>query len=311
MSWQERFPPSERPWTPEYVERHRGLVCAALDDTALLELFRDGQPLPAGYGAGFDERVVELPWLFAQPVHGRVLDAGSSLNHGHVLERLLPRLERLHVVTLEPEERSFTEIGVSYVYEDLRDLPYRTGSFDAVACISTLEHVGMDNRAYGSDAPPADEPEREAARALAELARVLAPGGRLFLTVPDGAAENHGWFRQYDREAVLKKGGLFLYTTRNAEPFRERLLKWRYVVPEIHVSFFGPGTLELALSRTGFTPERIGFRRGHVDVIRFKVLKNLRVKRRSSFEAIVPWTVVARLVDRFHRITELPVGWAR
>ena len=59
-------------------------------------------------------------------------------------------------------------LGVSCLYEDLRALPYRASYFDAVACISTLEHVGMDNRLYGSDLPPAAEPQREAARALDE-----------------------------------------------------------------------------------------------------------------------------------------------
>jgi SAM-dependent methyltransferase len=110
---------------------------------------------------------------------------------------------------------------------------------------------------------------------------------------------------------LLREGGLFFYTTGNAEPFRDRLLNWRYVVPEIHVSFFEPSTLDRALAESGFTPERIGFRRGHVDIIRFKVLKNLRVKRRSLVEKVVPWSVVARLVDEMRHITAHPVGWAR
>jgi SAM-dependent methyltransferase len=131
-----------------------------------------------------------------------MLDAGSALNHDHVLDRLLPRVEALHIVTLVPEKRAFTERGVSYVYEDLRKLPYRDGYFDAVACVSTLEHVGMDNRLYRSDLPPAADPQPEADRALAELTRVLTVGGRLFVTVPYGAAEDHGWFRQYDRRGV-------------------------------------------------------------------------------------------------------------
>lgn len=227
MSWLERFPAPDRPWTEEYVDRHRKLVSAALDDAELLETFRNGGPLPAGYGTGFDERVVELPWLLAQPLHGRMLDAGSSLNHAHVLERLLPRVDRLHVVTLAPEEQAFTEKGISYAYEDLRDLPYRTDYFDAVACISTLEHVGMDNRAYGSDLPPAADPESEAARALSELARVLAPGGTLFLTVPYGAGENHGWFRQYDREAVGVLRGAARFEEAELRVFRYRADGWR------------------------------------------------------------------------------------
>jgi SAM-dependent methyltransferase len=198
----ERFPPPDRPWSPEYVERHQALVSAALDDLELRAALDAGRPLPWRYGVGFDERVVELPWLFAQELRMRLLDAGSALNQAHVLDRLLPRIERLHIATLAPEPQAFTKRGISYVYEDLRDLPYRDASFHTIACISTLEHVGMDNRVYGSTVPASSDPEAEAARALRELTRILAPAGRLFVTVPYGASEDHGWFRQFDREAA-------------------------------------------------------------------------------------------------------------
>jgi SAM-dependent methyltransferase len=51
-------------------------------------------------------------------------------------------------------------------HEDLQQLSFADASFDAIACCDVLEHVP------------------DPARALGELARVLAPGGLLVLTVP-------------------------------------------------------------------------------------------------------------------------------
>jgi SAM-dependent methyltransferase len=196
-SYAKRFPPPERQWTQEYVDTHRALVSAALHDPELAGRLREGDELPEHYAIGFDERVVELPWLLAAGLRGRTLDAGSALNHAHILDHVLAQVDSLDVVTLEPEETSFTERHISYVYADLRELPYRDGWFRTVASISTLEHVGMDNRVYGVEQVRAADPEREVALALGELRRVLAPGGTLYVTVPYGAAEDHGWFRQY------------------------------------------------------------------------------------------------------------------
>jgi SAM-dependent methyltransferase len=199
VSFADRFPAPERPWTDEYVDQHRRLVSEVLDDDEFVHAVGRGEPLPSGYGVGFDERVVEFPWLFAEGLRGRVLDAGSSLNHEHILDRVVPHVAELHVVTLEPEPRSFPERRVSYVFADLRDLPYQSGYFDTVVCLSTLEHVGMDNALYGVSEPRAEHPERELRRAVSELVRVTAPSGRILVTVPYGRRENHGRLRQFDR----------------------------------------------------------------------------------------------------------------
>lgn len=142
------FPPTT-PWTIDYVETHRRLVAALLDDRAAIGLFASSERLPNGWGIGFDERVVEYPWLLAQEPAGKTLDAGSVLNHAHILDRFQPRLSNLHIVTLAPEEIAFTERRISYLFADLRDLPYKDGWFDTVISVSTLEHVGMDNSLYG------------------------------------------------------------------------------------------------------------------------------------------------------------------
>src|SRR6266576_4374690 len=93
----DRFPPPDRPFAGDYAERHRALVGAVLGDPGLLVPFTSGAQLPDGYGVGFDERVVEYPWLLTRKFGGRVLDAGSALNHEHLLDRFVPEFDTLTI----------------------------------------------------------------------------------------------------------------------------------------------------------------------------------------------------------------------
>jgi SAM-dependent methyltransferase len=109
---------------------------------------------------------------------------------------------------------------------------------------------------------------------------------------------------------LLRPGGLLFLTTGNARPYADRLSRWRYVLPEIHVSFFEPRTLERALEDAGFRPERRPMGPGFDEVLKFKVLKNLHVRRRSPFTDMLPSRLIGPLADRIPRLSEHPVGWA-
>jgi SAM-dependent methyltransferase len=194
----EEYPPApERPWTPEWVQAHRAYVSRALEDPGLLMRFKRLQPLPPGFGVGYDERVIEFPWTLTRNLAGRLLDAGSTLNHPHVLMRVRPRVDELHIVTLSPEDKAYPFLDVSYLYEDLRSLPVADETYDCAVSISTLEHVGMDTTHFGLAHGRADDPDSELAGALRQLRRVLRPGGVLYITVPFGASEDFGWMRQF------------------------------------------------------------------------------------------------------------------
>lgn len=109
---------------------------------------------------------------------------------------------------------------------------------------------------------------------------------------------------------LLRPGGLLLLTTGNAQPHANQLTRWRYIVPEIHISFFEPRTLERALGATGFRPERSSLGPGFDEVLKFKVLKNLRIRRRSRFTDALPPSLIGRTADRITRLGEHPVGRA-
>jgi glycosyltransferase involved in cell wall biosynthesis/SAM-dependent methyltransferase len=187
--------PGGEPWDEAYTAAHREFVARELDDAGLLGRFRSGERLPDRFGIGFDERVVEFPWISAQRLAGDVLDAGSALNHLHVLTRLRPRVDDLHVVTLAPEQESFPSLHVSYLYADLRELPIVDGRYDRIVSISTLEHVGTDTSYYGGSTAVVTDVQAEAVRVMRELNRVLKPGGDLYLTLPVGRPERFAWVR--------------------------------------------------------------------------------------------------------------------
>jgi SAM-dependent methyltransferase len=189
--------------TPRRIVEQRRYGSVLADTLAMPEMCKSialNGAVPAGYGIGMSERVVEFPWLMGSGPSGRVLDAGSTLNRSYVLDALLPHLDRLDIVTLAPEYSSFVDRGVSYVWADLRELPLRSAYYDCVTCLSTIEHVGMDNSPYGANTPAVERPNEAMRSAMRELRRVLRPGGSFFLTVPYGRRENIGWLRQFNRE---------------------------------------------------------------------------------------------------------------
>jgi SAM-dependent methyltransferase len=165
----------------------------ALDDALAAALATEGSPRFLEAPAGSDERAVEIPWALARARGAaRVLDVGSA----HAEPAYLAALLRLGTADLVGVDAAEAEIpGMRTVVADVRSLPFEDGCFDVVLCVSTLEHVGRDNRVYGLD----EERDAEGiGAALEELRRVLSPDGRLVATVPTGEPEDHGWFVQLD-----------------------------------------------------------------------------------------------------------------
>jgi SAM-dependent methyltransferase len=107
---------------------------------------------------------------------------------------------------------------------------------------------------------------------------------------------------------LLAPGGIFLLTTGNVEQVRGELADWQYVNPDVHVTFLGPTSLTRAYEEVGLQPETQTFQRHHIDLIRYKVLKTLGVRRLAAWQRVVPWGVLARVVDRRYGVTAMPLG---
>ncbi len=107
---------------------------------------------------------------------------------------------------------------------------------------------------------------------------------------------------------LLSDDGLFFATTGNAARHRRNLASWKYVIPEIHISFFEPRTLLRAYEKVGLTPVEVGAGPGMDQIIRYKVLKNLGRRSKSSWERAAPWRLVSRVADWKEGVSAQPVA---
>ena len=125
----------------------------------------------------------------ALPVGARVLDAGSGEGqYRHHFAR-----QRYCGVDLAVGDAAWDYSQVDAL-ADLTALPFRTATFDAAVHIVTIEHL------------------REPGRALAEIARTLAPGGTLLIAAPhewEVHQAPHDYFRytRYGLAYLLEQAG--------------------------------------------------------------------------------------------------------
>jgi SAM-dependent methyltransferase len=193
-----------KPYTSGYKEYKKKILCDVLANQKLLACFRGGETLPANYGFRIDERIVEYPWVLAKlsAAEGLLLDAGSVLNYEYMLDQPVLRNKKMVIYNLSPE-RFFSRNNVSYIFGDLRHTILRGEFFNEIVCVSTLEHIGMDNTLlYSKDARFNEFRPTGYLDVIREFRRLLKPGGRLFITVPYGRYENHGWLQQFDCEMI-------------------------------------------------------------------------------------------------------------
>lgn len=197
-----RYLKSERiPWTTGYTEYKYDFLGKFINSTDLAS-FKD-ERLPPTYGYRMDERFVEYPWFFSRlKDHEKtILDAGSVLNFKEILSAHALRERKIYISTLFYEGRPEVTPSPSYIYEDLRDMCFKDGFFDAICSLSTVEHIGFDNTMiYTPDITKKENDKHTHLIAVKEFRRVLKKDGTLYLSMPFGKYKDHGWFQVFDTE---------------------------------------------------------------------------------------------------------------
>lgn len=121
----------------------------------------------------------------------RHVDIGSDLRVVGVLSGFVP------TTFLDVRPAAISMEGLEARAGDLNALPFEDRSLASVSCLHVIEHVGLGR--YGD---PLDAQGSE--RACRELARVIAPSGRLYLSTPIGRPRvEFNAHRIFDPSAVV------------------------------------------------------------------------------------------------------------
>ncbi len=101
------------------------------------------------------------------------VDVGSRIDFVGILSASLP------VTFVDFRPLKVTLPNVKTLTGSILELPFADGSVSSLSCLHVIEHIGLGR--YGDPLDP-----QGTKKAAAELARVLAPGGNLFVGVPVG-----------------------------------------------------------------------------------------------------------------------------
>jgi 2-polyprenyl-3-methyl-5-hydroxy-6-metoxy-1,4-benzoquinol methylase len=143
-----------------------------------------------------NERIVEIP--YAMRALGGLRPPAAILDVGSAESLLALHCASLGYRTcaLDLRPYPFQHPNLDVVVSRLEDWEAGERRFDAILCVSTLEHVGLGW--YG-------EPRQDAGadrRALQQLGGLLTDDGFVVLTVPYGAAAVDAVQRTYDRSSL-------------------------------------------------------------------------------------------------------------
>ena len=161
-------------------------------------------------------RYYELARVAGERFQGDCLDVSSpKLLASHLNARGAGRWVAVDLFTDELERWHALDPGLDLRHADARALPFADESFDAVACVSVIEHI----------------PDDGDTRAMEEIWRVLRPGGVLHLTTNVAATDTDVWTakRFWGQASEEIDGRIFFERRYSDATLRRRLLAlpWR------------------------------------------------------------------------------------
>ena len=119
-------------------------------------------------------------------------DVGSRID-GFVAHLLVSR--EVSVIDIRKLESNVP--GLRFHQGDITGLNFPSGSIRSLSCLHAMEHVGLGR--YGDKVDP-----KGCFQGMKELARVLAPGGRLYFSVPIGRQRTEfNAHRIFDPKTIL------------------------------------------------------------------------------------------------------------
>ena len=126
---------------------------------------------------GFDRHYIYHPaWaarVLARTQPSVHVDISSTLHFCSIVSAFIP----VKFYDYRPADLKLSNLSSEFA--DLLSLPFQNDTIESLSCMHTIEHIGLGR--YGDPLDPDGD-----LKAIAELKRVLAPGGSLLFVAPIG-----------------------------------------------------------------------------------------------------------------------------